>query len=447
MAAPATGLGLVASIVALARLPNLVVVAGSFLVIYALAFACYAAGAWAIERAGGAPRAMLGLVLGVAFASRLALLPTLPTLSTDAYRYVWDARVARAGLSPYAYPPTAPEVSGLRDQEVYPRLNHPTWRTIYPPGAQAFFRAVDALAPDSVRAMKVGVALAELVALGLMLLLVRRLGLPSSRVVVYAWNPLVLVEVWGSGHLDGLVLPAVVGATLAAVARRPRWVVALLAAGTLVKLYPVLLAPLLLGAALARKGEGAEPATPITLATLATRSIVPAAIFVAILALAYAPQAGQGRDAFGSLPRYVSEEYFNRGLVRSLVDHWALTLGAVLIWAAWATLWRDGASLATRARRLAGGVTVLGPNVFPWYAAWVVPFLALAPSLSWIGFTGTVMLGYTFFLATPWAIPAWARAVEFAPVGLAVSGWVWTRLTAKRAAGLRVSTARDFTSS
>ena len=52
MAAPAAGLGLVASIVALARLPNLVVVAGSFLVIYALAFACYAAGAWAIERAG-----------------------------------------------------------------------------------------------------------------------------------------------------------------------------------------------------------------------------------------------------------------------------------------------------------------------------------------------------------------------------------------------------------
>jgi len=447
MAAPVAGLGLVASIVALARLPNLVVVAGSFLVIYALAFACYAAGAWAVGRASGAPRVMLGLVLGVAFASRLALLPTLPTLSTDAYRYVWDARVARAGLSPYVYAPTAPEVSGLRDQDVYPRLNHPTWRTIYPPGAQAFFRAVDALAPDSVRAMKVGVALAELVALGLMFLLVRRLGLPSSRVVVYAWNPLVLVEVWGSGHLDGLVLPTIVGATLAAVTRRPRWVAVLLAVGTLVKLYPVLLAPLLLGAALAPKGEETKPATRASLAALATRWIVPAAIFVAILAMGYAPQASRGPDAFGSLPRYLNEEYFNRGLVRTVVDHWALTLGAVLVWAAWATWWRDGASLATRARRLAGGVTVLGPNVFPWYAVWVVPFLALAPSPSWISFTGTVMLAYTFFLATPWTIPAWARAVEFAPVGLAVLGWAWQRRTTKRAPRPSVPGTGDFTSS
>ena len=445
--APAAGLGLVASVLVLARLPNLVAAAGSFLAIYGAAFACYVGGAWAIERAGGAPRATLGLVLGVALVSRLALLPTLPTLSTDAYRYVWDARVARAGLSPYAYPPVAPEVSRLRDHEIYPSLNHSTWRTIYPPGAQAFFRAVYALAPDSVRAMKVGVALAELAALGLMVLLVNRLGLPTSRVVVYAWNPLVLVEVWGSAHLDGLVLPAVVGATLAAVTHRPRLVATLLAAGALVKLYPVLLLPLLLGAALERKGEGSEPATRAARVALATRWTMPAAIFVAILVLGYAPLAGLGREALGSLPRYVSEEYFNPGLLRSLVDHSALTLGAVLVWAAWATWWRDGAPLAARARRLAGGATVLGPNVFPWYAAWVVPFLALAPSPSWIAFTGTVMLAYTFFLGTPWAIPSWARAVEFTPVGLAALGWVWTRRGAKRACPARVSPPRDFTSS
>ena len=444
MGAPAAGLGLVASALALARLPNLVEDAGSFLAIYALAFVCYAAGAWAIERAGGAPRATLGLVLGIAVVSRLALLPTPPTLSTDAYRYVWDARVARAGLSPYAYPPTAPEVSVFRDREIYPRLNHSTWRTIYPPGAQVFFRAVYALAPDSVRAMKVGVALAELAALGLMLLLVKRLGLPSSRVVVYAWNPLVLVEVWGSAHLDGLVLPAVVGATLAAVTRRPRSVAALLAAGALIKLYPVLLLPLLLGAALEREDGPVELGAR---AMTAARWVGPTAIFAAVVALGYAPLAGLGREVLGSLPRYVSEEYFNPGLVRSLVNHPALTLGAVLTWAAWATCWRDGASLAMRARRLAGGSTVLGPNVFPWYAAWVVPFLALAPSPSWISFTGTVMLAYTFFLATPWAIPAWARVVEFAPVGLAALGWVWTRRTAKRTPYARVSSPGDFTSS
>jgi len=441
MGATGAGLGLVASALALARVPDLVEAAGTFLALYGAAFVCYATGAWAIERGRGAPGVTLGLVLGVALVSRLALFPTLPTLSTDAYRYVWDARVARAGLSPYAYPPAAREVSALRDAEIYPRLNHSTWRTIYPPGAQAFFRAVYALAPDSVRGMKVGVALAELVALGLVLLVVRRLGLPGARVVVYAWNPLVLVEVWGSGHLDGLVLPAIVGATYAAVSRRPRLVAALLAAGALVKLYPILLLPMLLGAALERRDETMEPAAR------AARWVGPAAIFVAILALGYAPLAGLGREALGSLPRYVSEEYFNPGIARSLVDHPAVTLGAVLAWAAWATWRRDGASLAARARRLAGGSTVLGLNVFPWYAVWVAPFLALAPSPSWIGFTGTVALAYTFFLETPWAIPAWARVAEFVPVGLAVLGWAWQRRTAKRAPRPSVPGTGDFTSS
>jgi len=165
----------------------------------------------------------------------------------------------------------------------------------------------------------------------------------------------------------------------------------------------------------------------------AARSVGPGAIFIAILGLGYATLAGLGPDVFGSLPRYVSEEYFNPGLARTLIGHPAVTLGAVLAWAAWATWWRDAASLAARARRLVGGSTVLGLNVFPWYATWVVPFLALAPSPSWIGFTGTVALAYTFFLDTPWAIPAWARAAELAPVGLALLGWAWHRRAANRA--------------
>src|SRR5262249_56786029 len=104
---------------------------------------------------------------------RLVLWPAAPTLSTDAYRYVWDARVARAGISPYAHPPIAPEVARLRDARIYPHLNHPTWLTIYPPAAQAFFRAVYAVAPDSVLAIKVALGAAESAGLALLLALLR----------------------------------------------------------------------------------------------------------------------------------------------------------------------------------------------------------------------------------------------------------------------------------
>jgi hypothetical protein len=399
-----SGCGLVLACVGLAREPDLVKAPGVFLGLFAIAFVGYAAGLWALARIDLAAPAPLALVLGVAAVTRIILLPAPPTLSTDAYRYVWDARVTIAGISPYAHAATAPEVEHLRDATIFPRLNHPTWRTLYPPAAQAFFLAVYGLVPDSVLAMKVALGLVEVAAVGALIRLVAVLGLPAWRVAIYAWNPLVLVEIWGSAHLDALVVAALIGAVLAAVRQRPLLAAGLLAAGTLVKLYPAALLPLLLG-------PGRWSAI---------------GVFGSIILIGYAPFARLGLDALGSLPRYLGEEYFNPGLTRTLVDHPALTLLALILWVAWVASRDGGVSLAKRAVWLTGGCVLLSPNIFPWYAVWVVPFLAITPSAPWIAFTGSVALAYTFFLREPWAIPSWARAAQFAP--LAIAGlWIVTR--------------------
>src|SRR5215472_6475289 len=132
------GIGLVGVCIALTCIGNLTEAPRTFLALYGTAFVCYGAGVWALGRLRA--RLALWVVLVVALLCRLALLIAPPTLSTDAYRYVWDARVASAGVSPYARAPNDPEFTGLRDDRIYPHLNHPTWRTIYPPGAQGFFR-------------------------------------------------------------------------------------------------------------------------------------------------------------------------------------------------------------------------------------------------------------------------------------------------------------------
>src|SRR5262245_42359750 len=152
-------LGLVGASLALAGVPNLAEAPRTFLALYGMAFACYGVALWALAHLHG--RRALHAVLVVAVLCRLALLVAPPTLSTDAYRYVWDARVASAGVSPYARPPNAPELAALRDDRIYPHLNHPTWQTVYPPGAQLFFRVVYALAPDSVLAMKIAMGLSS----------------------------------------------------------------------------------------------------------------------------------------------------------------------------------------------------------------------------------------------------------------------------------------------
>ena len=70
---------------------------------------------------------------------------------------------------------------------------------------------------------------------------------------------------------------------------------------------------------------------------------------------------------------------------------------------------------------LVTGFIVLSPSVFPWYAVWLVPLLAVTPSAPLIVFTGSVAFAYAFFLFEPWAIPWWARLIEVAPLGFAVA--------------------------
>ena len=404
----AAGAGLIGSCAITARIPDLVHAPRLFLTLVVVAFACYAAGIWRLAALQG-PRPMFVIVV-VAVAARFVLVPALPTLSTDVYRYVWDARVAQAGISPYRYPPWAKELEPLRDGEVFPRLNHPTWRTIYPPGAQAFFQVVYRLRPDSVLAMKAALGLAELIGLAAVFGLLRVSDRPVSLLVIYAWNPLVLFEVWGMGHLDGLVLPAVAGAAWAALRTQYALAGGLLGVGALIKLYPAALLLLL-------------PMAGWPAAWSA---------FLVIVVLGYAPAWLAGTPVVGSLPRYVSEEYFNPGLLRSVLDVPALTLAVAALWVIFVSATRRDSSLSARAVLLIGGLTLLSPNIFPWYAVWLVPFLTVAPSAPWIAFTGSVMFAYAFFLQQPWAIPQWARVVEFAPLAMGALYWLVRRYPAIR---------------
>jgi hypothetical protein len=402
-----SGLALGAACWGLAQVSNLVLAPRTFLVLFTLSWLAYACGALVTAQLRG--RVTIGVILTVGVLSRMLLLPALPSLSTDAYRYVWDARVSSAGIDPYAFPPVDSEVAGLRDTIIYPRLNHSTWRTVYPPVAQAFFRAVYRLAPDNVLAMKLALGIAELLALATLALLLRTLDIPLGRLTIYAWNPLLLVEIWGSGHLDALVLATVTAAALASARRRDGIAAILLGIGTLVKLYPAVLLLLLPG----------------------RRRVSVYALFGTVVVAGTIAAGGLGRWPIMPIWRYVSGEYFNPGLVRTFVNEPLLALAATAAWMVVVASRGHAGSLAVRAVPMAAGVIVLGANVFPWYVVWLVPFLAVTPSVPLIAFTGTVGFAYSFFLSEPWAIPVWARLVEVAPLAIAaavklrgVFGWL-----------------------
>ncbi|HEV8308429.1 MAG TPA: glycosyltransferase family 87 protein [Methylomirabilota bacterium] len=405
-----TGCALVlaAAFGALAWLGDLFHAVHPFIVLFGLASLAYGLAVVRVVRRPPTGWPALAGILVAAALFRLILLPAAPSLSTDLYRYLWDGRLAAAGVSPYGYPANAPEVAAFRDPVVYPRLNHADWRTVYPPGAQLLFAGLARLAPGSVLGFKLFIVALDLATIALVVGWLRALGRPLAWALVYAWHPLVVVELAGSGHLDAVVLATTVAALWAATRGREAWAGAFLGAGALVKLYPVLLLP-----AVWRRSPGRALAAAAT-----------------VLAAGYALYAGEGWAVLGSLARYISEEEFNgslRAALELLLGPLGPTgrlaarllplLGLGVLALVLGLLGRE-IPVWRRAVWLVGGYLLAAPNLFPWYALWIVPLMAMAPWWPWLYLSCAVALTYVIFAQPVWTIPAWVIVVEFGPVGL-----------------------------
>jgi hypothetical protein len=283
------------------------------------------------------------------------------------------------------------------------------WRTVYPPGAQLLFLGVARVAPSSVLAMKLLVLAFDLLTMVGLIGWLRALGRPPAWVLIYAWHPLAVVELAGSGHLDAVALAATVAALWAAARGREAWAAALLGAGALVKLYPLLLLP----------AVWRRPA----------RAVAAAGV---VIGAGYALYARDGWAVLGSLTRYVAEEEFGAG-VRAALEVLLTPLGPPGLLAARLLPLAGLALLALavgqwaappdrRARWLVGGYLLAAPSLFPWYALWMVPLLAVGPAWPWLYFSCAIALGYLSVAERVWHMPAWVIAAQWTPLAL---GLVW----------------------
>ncbi|MGH7377175.1 MAG: glycosyltransferase 87 family protein [Candidatus Methylomirabilales bacterium] len=392
---------------------------GAYVGLFLGLFVLYLLAAWVVLRRPPADRVSLGMILGFGLLFRLVVLPSPVLLSSDLYRYLWDGRVQWAGINPYRYAPAAEELAPLRDAVIYPQINRPTKRTVYPPGAEASFALVAGVAPNSILAWRLFLLGCEVATAVLLLPLLRRMAVPAAGVLLYAWAPLAVFEGVQAGHVDVALLPAMLLALRWRQEGRATRAGLALGVAVLMKLYP---AVLLL--AWWRRGEWRFPLA-----------------CAAAVAAGYLPYlVGVGTGVVGFLPEYFgSGEDFNVGLRFFLTEGiglggevargvaMVLLFGVLMLVLLFIARGRteDASGVFRAGMAAAAAYVILVPTAMhPWYAIWILPFLAVRTSAAWLWFSGAVALSYLKYPWEPTGFPFWARAAEFLPL-YGLLAWEW----------------------
>jgi len=345
---------------------------------------------------------ILGLVLAAVWHIELLRVP--PGADDDIHRYVWDGRLQRLGYNPYIVVPSDPAVKWLHTAETR-NLNNPDLPSPYPPGALLFSRAITAI-QESTFAFKVTFVVCDFAIIFVVLDVLRRNQQGAHLVLAFAWNPLLAIEVAGSGHID-IVGALLLVTSLAALARSWRTIAALaFALAVTVKFLPLVLMPLYWKRVRLRD----------------------AALGAALVALMYVPFLNHGRIPIGSLATYIRTFRFN-GPVFATLDKVlpvqllaALAVVVGLVTATWLRSTAPESSSDMFAWPMAASL-LCAPVVFPWYLLWLLPFLTSASTLLIIFWTVSIIPTYVMWhlrtLTGTWgALPGWVMLLEYGCVAM-----------------------------
>lgn len=146
---------------------------------------------------------------------RLAVFGFAPQWSDDVYRFLWDGELLEMGENPYLKTPNEWQRGNQNavDAELkllFQNLNSPDYYSVYPPLNQAVFwfgaKASMGIAWNGFMGLRLILLLGEIGVFFLLLRLLHTFQKPENLLILYWFNPLVILEITGNFHFEGLVL-------------------------------------------------------------------------------------------------------------------------------------------------------------------------------------------------------------------------------------------------
>ena len=417
-------------------------------------------------------RERIALWFGLAVLLRLLALGFEPALSDDVYRYVWDGRVALSGADPYATSPDDEALIPLRD-ELWQKTAHREVESVYPPLAQVAF-AVAASFERPVVALRATWLGFDLATCWLLFVLVRRLGGSRRAALLYLWNPLVVVEGVGMGHVDVfgvfwlmlavwcgvrvLDLGDRSGRTRGRLENRSALAVGVgvaLAAGALVKLVPLVLIPVWV--AILRSGRLAAAAAltlvvgtaPVWLGVGVPPGLLRYGISWEFNGLLFEPlwrlldgwaaadrvksMLAWAQQTCGFDPASVYPYVYPQFLAKLVLGTLLAIVLVFIVGSAWSGRPGPRRAITLTAWSLLAA-TAVSATLYPWYLLWLAALLPLVPSFSLIVLCATMGFAYLPKLIGTTAFPA-AWALVWLPALTLAIAEIWWRRRVRRGPG------------
>ena len=359
------------------------------------------------------------IIVLIGLGARAMFFGSTPIFEDDWYRYLWDGAVVNEGVNPYALAPARAmniDITGrpvpLSDDPViaklqklgaaephYPeRIGYPFISTIYPPLAQAAFALSTKISPFNLDAWRAVLLGFDIISLWILLTILRRKNISALWAMLYWWNPIVIVTAFNAGHMDILMTPFLLGAVALAQFEKPRLAAVSLAGAIGVKLWPIILTPVLFRAL---NGDIKRIA-----ATGAVLAITTAIIMFPMAQSFYARESGLIAYADGWRTNAFLFYFASEGaalihengprVLRFLIT---AIVGAVALWMFFSRRARE-IPLAGASSIIILFIFVIGPTGYPWYITWFVALAPLAPSIGIASFSVAIPMYYLRFVYT-----------------------------------------------
>jgi len=361
---------------------------------------------------------------------RLILLFSLPNLSNDFYRFIWDGRLLEHGENPFSKIPSdysQEELSalGLSD-ELFSKLNSPNYYSVYPALCQLGFWLGATTSPSSVFlsvvVMKLYLLLFECGTLYLLPKLCKISGVKEKYAMLYGLNPLVIIEISGNLHFEAvmiffLILTLYLLGSAEKRGNNATWVGALtLALSASAKLLSLIFLPIFLRHLGWEKG--------VRFATIT--------MLIAVALLLLLVPVASGANLLSSLRLYFQTFEFNASIyaltrwaaTRAIGDEAASMVGALLGGVAMILIlglafFCHAKSLRTSMEAMLFSLAIyffFATTIHPWYLTTLVALSVVSRYRFALIWSGMATLSYSTYQSIPYQEQAILTFIEYAVV-------------------------------